>query len=825
MSSGVFYLDEDRNRDPSPTSSPRASSPTVETRRPSSPLSTTSSTSQSAPPLPVLPSTQPPLLSPQPQPFGQVLPQHRKHPTPFAATPSFPSPLARAIIVPQHSDTSSSSSHSSPNNSDDDGDEQEGQGIPSPGHSTSSGTPKKGLEQQSRARTASPRTSRSASPASTQKSMSRPPSPTRAHILTPGALLLRFQRSTSGSALAANLPNPALSVGEMPPRPKSTATKDSPSHPGSRRLESISDIDGPASGSSSRSRTGSGGSSSDFGLPLSFGSQAGISPLAFGKPDIYPLAEEARHRRESSGGSPVVEQKDGNILGLGLGWESPSGSASGSSPGSGNIGAKDKGKAKEYIGPPSPRRERERMGPPSGMGISRYAPSRMKGLKNAYFILAPHSPPRQRRPSEFLNPSSPDSRKMPIVVGGRNSFAGTPMASLSTSASMISPLNPLPSPWAAASDSSAFSPPNSQLSELSNSSSASSGGGAMRLNRVPTSVRLAAELIKNPTSNIIQGQAGSSPPPGSFVAPGSALPTPSPLKVGQVSPSRAMPPPALREMGHFASLPTATQRPAASASMDIGKGRPTLSVPGTPVASRSVTPIETRSASGDAPLSTAEALHLPVPGSLPPPSAFKTPLLPTKPRPRPFLSTETGSLAGQFADVPRLHRYRVSVHEATFKPTVLPELTESPASVWSPPPESSSSASTSTSPFGSTRFGLGLNVQRKAADFGAAVDPSGVISARTETSLRQRSTMGQQLQMDLAGVPSLGDAASHASMIMQSRQAKLQRWRPSSAGTQASPVRVTAIDLLIPVPELPWRGFVTAVIQSVDYDGLASNAR
>ena len=46
--------------------------------------------------------------------------------------------------------------------------------------------------------------------------------------------------------------------------------------------------------------------------------------------------------------------------------------------------------------------------------------------------------------------------------------------------------------------------------------------------------------------------------------------------------------------------------------------------------------------------------------------------------------------------------------------------------------------------------------------------------------------------MDLAGIGALGDAASHASMIMQSRQAKLQRWRPNSAGKQVSWVFETA---------------------------------
>ena len=51
---------------------------------------------------------------------------------------------------------------------------------------------------------------------------------------------------------------------------------------------------------------------------------------------------------------------------------------------------------------------------------------------------------------------------------------------------------------------------------------------------------------------------------------------------------------------------------------------------------------------------------------------------------------------------------------------------------------------------------------------------------------RMRSVTGQDYAIDLAGIGSMGDAASHASMIMQSRQAKLQRWRPTSSGTTVS---------------------------------------
>jgi len=85
-------------------------------------------------------------------------------------------------------------------------------------------------------------------------------------------------------------------------------------------------------------------------------------------------------------------------------------------------------------------------------------------------------------------------------------------------------------------------------------------------------------------------------------------------------------------------------------------------------------------------------------------------------------------------------------------------------------------------------MGLGLNMvtadPRISMDesFGA---PSGSITPG-DLLPHHRSTSGKAIQMDLAGFGARGDAASHASMIMQSRQAKLQRWRPNSAGKQVS---------------------------------------
>lgn len=367
MSAGVFYLDEDGDGNSSDSPSPRSSPPLIGDTPRSSPAPSTSSNTSTLPTLQIPLVGQPPLLSPQPLPFGQPVPQHRKHITPFQATPSFPSPLAQAII-PIHSDTSSSSSHSS-NGSDDEGHQQ---GIPSPVQSASSGTPKRVQEQFSRPRTASPHANRAVSPASTEKSNSRPPSPVKPQILTPGALLMRPKRSSTASA---SLPAAvAAPLRESPPRSVSPVRKVSPSPSGSRRFDHGARLDSPASASSSARRRGSSGSNASLNVPVASGSQSVSSPLAFGSPELEPALDDSPQRSQASG-PPTRSQREGNVLGLGWGsgWESSS--ASGSSPG----GSRDKGRGKDVIGPPSPRRERERTMP---AGVSRYADTSSKDQQN-----------------------------------------------------------------------------------------------------------------------------------------------------------------------------------------------------------------------------------------------------------------------------------------------------------------------------------------------------------------------------------------------------------------------------------------------------------
>ncbi|KAK4684867.1 serine/threonine-protein kinase RIM15, partial [Tremellales sp. Uapishka_1] len=711
------------------------------------------------PPLPHLQipqpmSVAPTLLSPQPQPFAQ--PQHRKHPTPFAATPSFPSPLAQAITVPSHSDTSSSSSVS-----DDDLDSpKEGHNQHSPALSGSSGTPRRQPESLGGTRTASPGNSRSGSPSSTQRSTSRPPSPAlsqtphRAQILTPSSLLLRGKRSGSGSFAAGSMPPPALPLTESPPRPSSAAhnpKKQSPTHPASRRLETNLGI-GSRGQTQSRSRSGSNGSAG-LGVPLV--PTAGNSPLAFGSPELDAIETDSPQPMSSATSSPQDITKDANVLGLG--WDATWDSSS-------SPGLKDKGKTKESLGPPSPRREKER-GTLGGAGLA--------------------SPPRQRRASEFLHPSSLETRRMPVVYPGRdrNGYGQGGVASLSTSASLISPLVSLPSPWASSQESSTLSPSSSMTSEISSTTNSNSttGEGAIRLNRVPTSVRLAADLIKS-TSNAL------SPPSQSTTMLSSSPNTPSGSGVTpHTSPVVSVRPSPIREVGGFAPLPPVSTRSLASSPTE-SKGRPVLSIPAPPVPVRNDT--ASKSIPQDSALSTSspsvDVPRLPSSATLAPPGAFKAPLPPFLPRARPSLPVSSNfdnGLGEPFAGQTRHNKYRTSMHE--FKPSMMSGVTTSPPS-WSdrPDPEVAPTASTDTS-----SFGLGLDmppVTSFLAPHVASVSASGSVTPGGVASRpRIRSTTGKALAMDLAGVPAMGDAASHASMIMQSRQAKLQRWRPSSAGNRS----------------------------------------
>lgn len=99
-----------------------------------------------------------------------------------------------------------------------------------------------------------------------------------------------------------------------------------------------------------------------------------------------------------------------------------------------------------------------------------------------------------------------------------------------------------------------------------------------------------------------------------------------------------------------------------------------------------------------------------------------------------------------------------------------------------PSAQSQTTPSTAVPPPGR---GLGLDMPQTAIRLTDA-ELEGKVPSQEPGAPRMRSVTGQDYAMDLAGIGSMGDAASHASMIMQSRQAKLQRWRPTSSGTTVS---------------------------------------
>ena len=346
MSSDIFDLDEDLEEAQRKEQGTGSSQSITQSASASS--STPPSTGQaSSPHLRV--ATNPNLLSPLPQPFGPSVPQHRKHAGSFAATPSFPSPLAQAITVPPHSDTSSSGSQSSGSG----GEEENKVGHKrNSSESKGKGTTRRGFEPQVlRPRTASPNNKDgSLSPTSTEKTGSRSTSPSLLKVVAPGSLLTKTRRPDAAHILPPIAPtSPGTS-----PHTSPTSKRSSPTH--SRRLTDVANQYAreipPAVGNQGRRRSGS--HTSSLGVPT--GSQTGSSPLAFGSPELYPADDEAQHRSSrASTSSPQETSRDSpNILGLGLGtnWEATSNASSSSRSGS------VKGKSKEG---PSPRRERDRL--------------------------------------------------------------------------------------------------------------------------------------------------------------------------------------------------------------------------------------------------------------------------------------------------------------------------------------------------------------------------------------------------------------------------------------------------------------------------------
>lgn len=334
MSGAVFILDDDPST-PSPTVSPKPSPPSSRQGSPVQALSFEPADS-SSPTMQIPSSGATPISASQPPPPPtSALHPHPKRPhgASFAATaPSFPSPLTRPSIVPRSDSSSSSRSSSSDNEV--------------VGTSTASGTPKRRAENffPSLSGRGSPST-RSNSP--TGQSRSRPASPvklpgpadwaspnavasgssSRQQVVTPGGLLLRGKRSSSGSTLL----NPFLA-----PETPSRAMAVSGAGSGMMRLAQGSpSASEPRSGSASTSGASASGSQSGHegaqtsrnrSSSNSSHTLAGRSPLAFGSPDLGPMDGESLPPMPVGLGSAVATGKgkakaegDTNLLGLGYG--------------------------------------------------------------------------------------------------------------------------------------------------------------------------------------------------------------------------------------------------------------------------------------------------------------------------------------------------------------------------------------------------------------------------------------------------------------------------------------------------------------------------
>lgn len=77
------------------------------------------------------------------------------------------------------------------------------------------------------------------------------------------------------------------------------------------------------------------------------------------------------------------------------------------------------------------------------------------------------------------------------------------------------------------------------------------------------------------------------------------------------------------------------------------------------------------------------------------------------------------------------------------------------------------------------------SVADDGSSIGVDSSPTNHLDGVGPSRLRAASEKGG-LTMDLAGVSAIGDAASHANLIMQSRHAKVQRWRPRGVGSPVS---------------------------------------
>ncbi|GHJ86197.1 hypothetical protein NliqN6_2599 [Naganishia liquefaciens] len=644
----------------------------------------------------------PPLLGPPIVPIAKPAPSSSMllgsspllHKRPIYATPSAPSPLARASIVPQFSDCDSSSNDSAILSDEEEEVASTAAGRVADTREATIGPP--AFAEREKFTLGSPRTF----------ATERPSTTSYGGAVTPGALL-KGKRSDSGSS-QSQTSSSSGGVAVPHQRDQLTSTTYAPLYGGSplsnqsyprHRSESFGSFMGPLmntdSSGGSRKRSDSIGSTT---------ARSGVMPP----------------------GATVV----GSALGL-----NPTTSD--------HQRAMEKGTQREAW--PMDAALSGSLGTSIGTSLSlspRASPRRERASVRASSSLTGESPIRSRRLSEFSHSGSEGRRLSVSSSSGLSRSLAAPI--VPHAISQISPLNPLPSPWGNSGD-------DSRNTARSAHSDSSSSGGAIRLNRVPTSVRLATDLLKSTPS------------------------TPS-------SDSSMIIPP----------LSASTSRQASGDGRKHLETELVATIPSTPVATRNTTPEEVpviESSPSDYPmLSSAIMMAADIPlssgparlpkaarrvrASLPPPSAF-TPLndppAESPPLPEGLLSgvPHRTSWQGPFLD-PGMAALGSRGEDLMASPRDRSHSDTDALTIQTTPRDTGREITLSTSLAGE---------EGSFSDYND--DAQGQIQTRRDSE--------RSLDMTQGLADTAGDAARHANLIMQTRRAKIQKWRPASAETQKGP--------------------------------------
>lgn len=375
----------------------------------------------------------------------------------------------------------------------------------------------------------------------------------------------------------------------------------------------------------------------------------------------------------------------------------------------------------------SPRRERER------------------GVLRASASISGDSPIKSRRMSEFSHSGSEGRRLSISSTSGLSRSLAAPI--LPHAISNISPLNPLPSPWANTANNDVKGTSRSGHSVSGDSPTSSSG--AIRLNRVPTSVRLAADVLKSTPSTPSSDSSMIIPPLSSSLSRQTSTALRKQLESSEL-------------VATIPSTPDATRNPTPEEipiEMDEPRNLPALppALTGPPdLASSEMGPMKPGSLRFLKPATRVRA-------SLPPPSAFtplhdaliESPPLPNEPVPDAGLSRTSWQGPVSSAGMPALGVVGKGITVG---------------------PRDRSRSTAETSANNASNIGLGINMSTSYGGKLSSANPFLGAQGHTRTDSERSIDSASQGWTD-----NEGDAARHANLILQTRRAKIQKWRPGSA--------------------------------------------